>query len=186
MNQTRTARDRLDRVIHIAPRTRRFFWPAMVVVILGTVGSLAYAMRAPRVYKSETLILYREGIRSTDIVGGDDRGDAARKLGLRLKEMVLSRTRLEQIINEFKLYPADRRRSRLCRRRRRDAQAHRFRVQGRRHLRPRVRRRRAGAGAGGDGRLAEALIGENSRGNAEQAEVTKEFLDARASASRRS
>src|SRR3954452_13334339 len=62
-------------------------------------------MLRKRVFKSETLILYREGIRSSDLTGGDEAGDRAHKLGLRLKEMVHSRTRLEAIIGEYKLYP---------------------------------------------------------------------------------
>ena len=177
MNQVRTARDRIDRVLAIALRTRRFIGPALVVVVLGAVGSLAYAMLKKRVFKSETLILYREGIRSTDIVGGEDQGDRAQKLGLRLKEMVLSRTRLEQIIKEAKLYPAlvdergmidavDEMRKHIA-----------FRVQdgdtfGLSFEGPEPETVQAVTA-----KLADALLAENSRTNSEQAEVTKEFLD---------
>lgn len=177
MNQVRTARDRIDRVIAIALRTRRFFMPALVVVFVGAVASFAYAMAKKRVFKSETLILYREGIRSTDIVGGDVEGDRAQKLGLRLKEMVLSRTRLEQIIKEAKLYPAlveergmidavDEMRKHIA-----------FRVQdgdtfGLSFEGPDPVRVQAVTA-----KLADALLAENSRTNSEQAEVTKDFLD---------
>lgn len=177
MNQVRTARDRIDRIISVALRTRRFFWPAAIVVILGTLASLGYAMARKRVYKSETLILYREGIRSTDIVGGDDQGDRAQKLGLRLKEMVLSRTRLEQIINESKLYPAmvydrgmidavDEMRKHIT-----------FRVQDGDTFGLSFEGNEPELTQKVTAKLADALIGENSRGNSEQAEVTKEFLD---------
>lgn len=177
MKEPRTARDRLDRALSVAARTRRFVMPVAVFMLVGTIASVAYALLRPRVYKSETLILYREGIRSTDIIGGEEQGDRAHKLGLRLKEMVLSRTRLEAIIKESKLYPAlvedrglvdavDEMRKHIA-----------FRVQDSDTF---------GLSFEGDdpknvqlvtAKLADALIVENSKTTSEQAEVTKEFLD---------
>src|SRR5581483_4288314 len=120
---------------------------------------------------------YREGIRSSDLGGPESGGDPARKLGMKLKEMVLSRTRLQQIIDEFKLYQkiiddrgyvdaVDEMRNHIA-----------FRVKdgdtfglsfegGDKDLVQKV-----------TARLAEALVGENSKSREEQAEVTKEFLD---------
>ena len=72
---------------------------------IGTVDTLAFAIGKPRKYLSESQILYREGIRSSDITAGESFGDPTRKLAMRLQEMVLSRTRLQKIIDEFKLYP---------------------------------------------------------------------------------
>lgn len=177
MNQPRTARDRIDRVLAIALRTRRFIVPALVVVALGAAGSFAYAMVRKRVFKSETLILYREGIRSSDIVGGDDQGDRAQKLGLRLKEMVLSRTRLEMIIKEARLYPAlveergmidavDEMRKHIA-----------FRVQDGDTFGLSFEGNEPEVVQAVTAKLADALLAENSRTNSEQAEVTKEFLD---------
>src|ERR1700761_5399842 len=103
VSQPRTARDRLDRVLSILGRSRRFVGAALLLFVLGSAAAVGYAMMRKRVFKSETLILYREGIRSSDLVGGEDSGDRAHKLGLRLKEMVLSRTQLEQIIAQYKL-----------------------------------------------------------------------------------
>lgn len=178
MNQLRTVRDRLDRALSIVLRTRRFIVPALVCMMLGTAASVAYAMLRKRVWKSETLILYREGIKPTDIVGGDDdAGDRAQKLGLRFKEMVLSRTHLEQIIHDEKLYPelveergmidaVDEMRKHIG-----------FRVQDGDTFglsfegpEPKLVQKVTA-------RLADALIAENSRTHAEAAEVTKEFLD---------
>jgi hypothetical protein len=177
VNQPRTARDRIDRVLAIALRTRRFILPALVVAVIGTAGSFAYAMLRKRVFKSETLILYREGIRSSDIVGGDDPGDRAQKLGLRLKEMVLSRTRLEQIIKDAKLYPAlveergmidavDEMRKHIA-----------FRVQDGDTFGLSFEGNEPEVVQSVTARLADALLAENSRTNSEQALVTKEFLD---------
>jgi uncharacterized protein involved in exopolysaccharide biosynthesis len=105
MSDLRAARDRLDRIVSLLLRTYHHFWVAFGVLVLGCGLSLALAVTRPRVYHSETLILYREGIGARALVGGEWGGDPSRKLGLKLKEMVLSRTRLERIIDHFKLYP---------------------------------------------------------------------------------
>jgi uncharacterized protein involved in exopolysaccharide biosynthesis len=77
-----------------------------VVTLLGGALAVGVALVRQRVYRSETLMLYREGIRPSDLLGGDVGGDPARKLGLKLKEKVLSRRSLEPIVRELHLYPA--------------------------------------------------------------------------------
>ncbi|MCU1279582.1 MAG: Lipopolysaccharide biosynthesis chain length determinant protein, partial [bacterium] len=105
MNQPKTTRDRLDRVFAIVRRTGRFIVPALLVAIIGSGAAVGYAMARQRIYKSETLILFREGTRAGEVAAvADEPGDRAQRLGLRLKEMVLSRTRLEQIITSSRLY----------------------------------------------------------------------------------
>src|SRR5262249_43252176 len=105
-------------------------------------------------------------------------GDPARKLGLKLKEMVLSRTRLKSIIDEFKLYPkivddrgyvdaVDEMRGHINFRVK-DGDTFGLSFDG--EDKERVQKVTA--------RLAEALVAENSKNREEQAEVTKEFLDA--------
>lgn len=177
VSQPRTARDRLDRVLSLLARSRRFVGAALLCFVIGGAASVGYALMRKRVFKSETLILYREGIRSSDLVGGEDSGDRAHKLGLRLKEMVLSRTQLEQIITQYKLYPAmvdDRGLVETV-------------DEMRLHINFRVKDGDTfGLSFDGDepktvqqvtARLAEALLAENSKTHAEQAEVTKDFLD---------
>jgi uncharacterized protein involved in exopolysaccharide biosynthesis len=177
VSQPRTARDRLDRVLSLLARSRRFVGAALLCFVIGGAASVGYAMMRKRVFKSETLILYREGIRSSDLVGGEDSGDRAHKLGLRLKEMVLSRTQLEQIIAQYKLYPA------MVDDRGLVETVDEMRV----HINFRVKDGDTfGLSFDGDepktvqqvtARLAEALLAENSKTHAEQAEVTKDFLD---------
>jgi uncharacterized protein involved in exopolysaccharide biosynthesis len=99
----RTPRDWLDRAFTLARRMGRYWIPAALVVVIGGAASLALSYTRKRVYRSETVILYREGIRSTYIGWSD--ADPARKMGLRLKEMVLARSRLQKIVEEFTLYP---------------------------------------------------------------------------------
>jgi hypothetical protein len=181
--QARTARDRLDRILSIVGRAGRFWAPAMILVVLGTFASLAFAYTRERVYKSETLMLYREGIRSSELGEASSGSDPARKLGLKLKEMVLSRTRLQQIIDEYKLYPdiiedrgyvdaVDEMRAHIA-----------FRVKDGDTFGLSFEGNNAERVQAITARLAEALIGENSKRRAEQAEVTKEFIDAERSRS---
>ena len=178
MSEIRSARDRLDRILSIAGRATRFWMPALIVIVAGGAISGGVAFTRPRVYKSEVLILYREGIRSSDLGGPDSVADPARKLGLKLKEMVLSRTRLQQIIDEFKLYPGivadrgyvdavDEMRNHIAFRVK-DGDTFGLSFEG--EDPKRVQEVTAS--------LADALIVENSKTRQEQAEVTKEFLDA--------
>jgi hypothetical protein len=173
---TRTARDRLDRILAIAGRARRFWLPAFVLFLFGAGASLAYALFRPRVYKSETLILYRD-LRGAES-GAVEGGDPTRKLGLRLKEMVLSRTRLEQIIREHKLYSGivadrgyvdavDEMRSHISFRVR-DSDTFGLSFEGENPERVQEVTKK----------LAQAVVSDFSRSRAEQAEVTRELLDA--------
>jgi uncharacterized protein involved in exopolysaccharide biosynthesis len=176
--EARTARDRLDRVLTICKRSTRFWLPAFVVIILGSLAAGGVAFTRPRIYKSEALILYREGIRSSDLGGPDVGGDPARKLGMKLKEMILSRTQLQHVIDQFKLYPAivedrgyvdavDEMRNHIA-----------FRVKDGDTFGLSFEGEDAKRVQEVTARLAETLINENSKNRAEQAEVTKEFLDA--------
>jgi uncharacterized protein involved in exopolysaccharide biosynthesis len=154
-------------------------WPLVaIVVVVGTGAAVGLSYVMPRVYRSETLILYREGIRSSDVGAGEGGGDPARKLGMKLREMVLSRTSLQAIIEEFKLYPHT-----VAERGYVDAVD-----EMRTHIAFKIR--------DGDtfslsfdgehpetvqnvtSKLVTALVDENSRNRVEQATITKEFLDA--------
>ena len=57
VSQPRTARDRLDRVLSLLGRSRRFVGAALLVFAIGGAASVGYAMMRKRVFKSETLIL---------------------------------------------------------------------------------------------------------------------------------
>jgi len=155
----------------------RYAWAAALVVLIDGIVTLLVAYTRKPIYRSETVILFREGIRST-YLGGSETADPVRKLGLRLKEMVLSRPRLQAIIDQYKLYP--------------DIVEDRGYVDAvdemRNHILFRVRDSDTfGLSFEGQNpelvqavtaRLAETLIEENSRNRSEQAEETKEFLDA--------
>lgn len=175
--QVLTFREQLAQLAGLWVRAKRRAVITVAVFAIGAVGALAFAIGKPRKYLSESQILYREGIRSSDITAGESFGDPTRKLAMRLQEMVLSRTRLQKIIDEFKLYPGivenrgyvdavDEMRKNI-----------KFRVKDGDNFylsfmdsdADRVQRVTA--------RLAEALIDENTRTKTQQAELTREFLD---------
>jgi protein tyrosine kinase modulator len=171
-----SARDGLDRALQVARRATRFRWPMVAALLLGAAACVAIAIARPRAYRSETLIVYREGIRPGALLGGEASGESARKLGMKLREMVLSRTRLAGIIHDFHLYP--------------DLLAARGEVNTIEEMRTHI------AFVVRDGetfdlsyegddpnrvqavtaRLAEELIAENARTRLEQAALTRDFL----------
>jgi protein tyrosine kinase modulator len=169
-----TARDRLDRVFTIAGRATRFWPAASVVVLVGTLAAIVFTFTRQRVYKSETLMLYREGVSDAPL----EAGDPARKLALKLKEMVLSRTRLQQIIDEHHLYAeivadrgyvdaVDEMRDHIA-----------FRVKDGDSFGLSFEGDEPGRVQAVTARLAVALIDENSKNREKQVEAQKGLLDA--------
>lgn len=104
---SRTFREDVERLFTTFRRGSIYWKRSAAVFLVVALASLALVMTAPRSYKSETLILYQESIRSGDLVGGGDgANETARRVGARLKEMLLSRAILEPLVTELKLYPA--------------------------------------------------------------------------------
>ncbi|HEY3497942.1 MAG TPA: hypothetical protein VGK73_24755 [Polyangiaceae bacterium] len=84
--------------------TRRMlhYWPTLLISLaLAAVAAafLLYWLRPS--YRSETVILYSQGVSSTD---PSEQG-SPRNATARLKELLLSRRELARIINQFGLYP---------------------------------------------------------------------------------
>ena len=156
------------------------YWKRSAAVFVAVaLASLAFVMTAPRSYKSETVILYQESIRSGDLVGGGDgANESARRVGARLKEMLLSRAILEPLVTELKLYPAtvesrglvdavDEMRKHVTFRAREGDTFEIAYESSSRELAQEVTKR-----------LAEVIVQEASSRRSEQAKTLKEFLDA--------
>jgi uncharacterized protein involved in exopolysaccharide biosynthesis len=156
------------------------YWKRSALVFIVVAGAaFAYVMTAPRSYKSETVIQYQEAIRSGDLVGGGDgNGESARRVGARLKEMLMSRATLEPLIKELKLYPStvdsrglvdavDEMRKHVSFRAREGDTFEIAFESNSRELAQEVTKR-----------LAEVIVQEASTRRAEQAKTLKEFLDA--------
>ena len=103
---TRTTREDVDRVGGMIRHGLSYWKRALLVFMVTALAAGPYSITRPRSYKSETVVLYQESIRSADITGGGGEGssDSARRLGARLREALLSRASLEPIITDLHLY----------------------------------------------------------------------------------
>src|SRR5580704_1229106 len=105
MKPAPTIRDQLDRVVVLLRRSRAFWKRSLAVFIVGALLAVPYVFTRPRSYRSDTVILYQETIRSSDVTGGEGSSEGARRVGGRLRELLLSRASLEPIISDLNLYP---------------------------------------------------------------------------------
>lgn len=76
----------------------------LVTMVLGAVITSQVVRVRKAMYKSETVIVYREGI-GRSISGPGEAPDAVRSLGTKLKETLLAQKNLQKLIDEFHLYP---------------------------------------------------------------------------------
>jgi uncharacterized protein involved in exopolysaccharide biosynthesis len=86
---------------------RRYYWiPAITTIVCGIVG-VAAATFLPKRYTSETLILVQQPTIPTDIVKPISTGDLNRRLAS-MQEQILSRTRLQPVVDKLHLFEKDR------------------------------------------------------------------------------
>lgn len=108
MKGKRTTREEVEHLVGMVRRAFTYWKRSLLVFVLTAAVAAPISVTRPRKYKSETVVLYQESIRSADLTGGggESSGEAARRLGARLREALLSRANLEPIITELHLYPA--------------------------------------------------------------------------------
>jgi len=82
---------------------RRLWYIALPFFVI-SIATVVYLIRAPRIYRSVTLILVQPQEIPDDYVRSTVSTDARSRLTT-LREQVMSRPRLEQIINKYDLYP---------------------------------------------------------------------------------
>src|SRR5579859_5093473 len=104
MSQVYTMREQADRLLALLRHALRFWRSGLLLLFLGLCVALGVAVTRPRVYRSEALVLYRERV-APSALGREDAGESAHRIGLRLREVVLSRSHLEEIIRAFHLFP---------------------------------------------------------------------------------
>jgi polysaccharide biosynthesis transport protein len=105
MKPAPSTRDQLDRVMVLVRRSLAFWKRGLAVFMVGALIAVPFVFTRPRSYRSETVILYQETIRSTDVIGGDGSSDSPRRVSARLRELLLSRASLDPIIRDVNLYP---------------------------------------------------------------------------------
>ncbi|AKU98455.1 Lipopolysaccharide biosynthesis chain length determinant protein [Labilithrix luteola] len=103
---TRTIREEIDRLFTVLRRGLTFWKRSLAVFLVVSLAAFASVMSAPRTYKSETVILYQDSIRSGDLPGAEGGSENARRVGARLREMLMSRAILEPLVREIGLYPS--------------------------------------------------------------------------------
>jgi uncharacterized protein involved in exopolysaccharide biosynthesis len=169
------ARDYLESPRKLIRRSLRHLWVVVPVVVVGAIATIAaLRVRLPQ-FQSQAVLYYQEGLQWS---GGGSEGIGGRKLGGRLKELLLARARLQKLIDDLDLYPALVKQGKIG-----DAVE---------QMRGDVSFKQGEGdtfvisytGARPDtvqqvtSKLTETLIEENTRLRAEQAEVAKGFLDA--------
>src|SRR6266478_6582543 len=86
---------------------RRYWWiPTFITVTLGAMG-LAASLVLPKKYTSSTLVLVERPTVPTDVIKPVITDDLNQRMAS-MKAQILSRSRLEPIINKFGLYPVER------------------------------------------------------------------------------
>ena len=100
-----TTREQLDHLLVMVRRSRAFWKRGLVVFLVGALFAVPFVFTRPRSYRSEMVVLYQETIRSSDVTGNEGGSEGARRVGARLRELLLSRTTLEPIITDLNLYP---------------------------------------------------------------------------------
>ncbi|MBL8741713.1 MAG: hypothetical protein JNK04_11485 [Myxococcales bacterium] len=91
----------LARLLVIIKRAFLNWKPSAFLVAIGLIGGVAFAVVRKPSFKSETIVIYRQGVKLNQEGGAG----ASLALGTRLQEMLLARSRLEPILTELELYP---------------------------------------------------------------------------------
>src|SRR2546423_4698419 len=86
---------------------RRRKWTLLICVVLFPLAALALSFILPKEYTSETVVLVQEPAVPESYLTEITSSDLKQRL-TSLQEQILSRSRLEAIINKFGLYPKDR------------------------------------------------------------------------------
>ncbi len=82
---------------------RRFWYIVLPFFVISAIA-VVHCIKAPRVYKSSTLILVQPQEIPSDYVRSTVTSDARSRLNI-LQEQVMSRPRLEELIKKYDLYP---------------------------------------------------------------------------------
>lgn len=98
-DDSQSASREIRRLIAVIKRAIFNWQPSAAIVALGLVLGVTIALTKKPTYKSETIILYRQGVRF-----GEEGGQRILSLGTRLNEMLLARNRLEKLLDELAIY----------------------------------------------------------------------------------
>lgn len=166
------ASDYLESVVRPVRRAARFWWVALGAFGVVMAATLAASVLG-RQYRSEAVVYYQEGMQWTT-----SEGLSTRRIGNRLKDVLLARAQLARIVEELGLYPELVQAGRMAEAVEEMRLATGFKVSegdifvvsytgGSPQEAQRV-----------TAKLTDVLIDQNARLRSEQAEIAREFLDA--------
>lgn len=95
-------REKLQRVTLLARRAPAFWRGALVLSSFVFALGIVSILRLPRIYQSETVVLVRDAIRTDP--NDDSPRVQAQRLGPKVKDLLLARSRLEKVIQDLGLY----------------------------------------------------------------------------------
>jgi len=99
----RELRDQIDKSKAFLRRALRFWSSVPLMLAAGAVACAVFFFIRKPMYRSETVVLYSQPAatsgESSEPMGG------ARNVTLRMKELLMSRPKLERVVGEFGLYP---------------------------------------------------------------------------------
>lgn len=100
-------KDGLD-VKYFLAAFRRRLWYIMLPFFLVSISAVLYCIKAPKLYKSSALVLIQPQEVPTEFVKSTVTSDIQSRLNA-ITEQIMSRSRVEEIVEEFDLYPDIRR-----------------------------------------------------------------------------
>lgn len=95
------ATDQLQSILRLLRRTARFWWVGVLAFAVGIAVTLAAAKVRRKQFRSEAVVFYQEGLQWTAT-----EGVSTRRIGQRLKDILLTRTKLTKVVEELGLHPA--------------------------------------------------------------------------------
>jgi uncharacterized protein involved in exopolysaccharide biosynthesis len=98
-----TPGERIARGKILARRALTYWKMAAALFLIGCGIAVIVAMNVKRIYKSEVVVLVKPAMKTDD--REESPSERAMKLAPKLKDTLLTRSRLEPIIKEFNLYP---------------------------------------------------------------------------------
>jgi uncharacterized protein involved in exopolysaccharide biosynthesis len=166
-------RDQLDGLIKIVRRALRYWWAGLPVIAAGVGLTLFWTQLRKPVFLSRSVVYYQEPANINLVEGGP----SGRKMGVRLKETVMARGRIAALIQELDLEPEKRAAGHEAEVIEDTRKAVEFRINEGDTYAISFRAHTPELAQRGATLLTDALIEENARVRAEQAEVASGFLE---------
>ena len=100
-----TPRERIARLRVLARRALTYWKLGASILIVGCAIAVVVALKVKLIYKSEATILFKPAIHTSDRADEESPSDRAQRIGAKLKDVLMTRTRLEALIKQYSLYP---------------------------------------------------------------------------------